>query len=146
MHGEIDVSALAGHRFPGGEYRVEHWENYLLTECTGADLLPDSMVHPVALFHVPIRGAGTSIAEMFELGKAESDLSIRIEYYNWEMFQPIFEDISYCVSGIVSSAQRLHDEEGRAYDRIEFVFETSKPGGDLVARTTLCWHYTRNTL
>ena len=53
---------------------MEHWENFLLTECTGAQLLPNGIVHPIALFHVPITGAGTSIAEMFSLGQAESDL------------------------------------------------------------------------
>ncbi len=64
---EADITGLAGHRFPGGFYTVAHWENFLLTECTGAQLLPHGMVHPVALFHVPIQGAGTSIAELFAL-------------------------------------------------------------------------------
>jgi hypothetical protein len=66
---ESATSSLVGHRFPGGSYQAEHWENFLLTECTGADLLPDGIVHPVALFHMPIIGAGTSIAEMFALGQ-----------------------------------------------------------------------------
>ena len=68
---EAEIEALVGHQFPGGEYTIEHWENFLLTECTGGELLPDGMVHPVALFHVPILGANTSIAEMFALGQAE---------------------------------------------------------------------------
>ena len=45
--------------------------------------MPNGMVHPVALFHVPMMGAKTSIAEMFELGQAESDLSVIPEYYEW---------------------------------------------------------------
>ena len=141
-----EISALAGYRFPGGEYLIPHWENYLLTECTGADLLPDSMVHPVALFHVPISGAGTSIAEMFALGKAESDLSIRPEDYDWEMFQPIYEDVNYRIGGRITSAERLYDQEDQAYDRIQFLFEMYHPDGELVARVTITWHYTRNTL
>lgn len=44
-----EIEALAGHTFPGGDYTVAHWENFLLTECTGADLLPDGSVHPAAL-------------------------------------------------------------------------------------------------
>ena len=66
------IEAQAGHRFPGGDYVIAHWENFLLTQCTGAELLPDGLAHPIALFHLPIAGAGTSIAEMFELGRAES--------------------------------------------------------------------------
>ncbi len=65
-----EIRALVGHQFPGGEYTIEHWGNFLLTQCTGANLVPDGMVHPVALFHVPILGSITSIAEMFALGQA----------------------------------------------------------------------------
>ena len=105
---EADITRLAGHRFPGGFYTVAHWENFLLTECTGAELLPDGMVHPVALFHIPIIGAGTSIAEMFALGQAESDLSIMIESYDWETFLPLREEMRYRVSGGITSARALH--------------------------------------
>ena len=142
---EADITALAGHRFPGGQYRIEHWENFLLTECTGAELLPAAQVHPVALFHVPIQGAGTSIAEMFSLGQAESDLSILIESYDWEMPRPIQESVLYRIEGRIDSARRCENEEGQTYDRVVFVFEMSDDEG-LTARTTITWHYTRNTL
>ena len=81
---EAEIRALTGHQFPGGHYTIAHWENVLLTGCTGADLLPGGLAHPAALFHLPIVGSGTSIAEMFALGQAESDLSIMIESYEWE--------------------------------------------------------------
>ena len=32
---EADLHALVGHRFPGGTRTIEHWENWLLTDCTG---------------------------------------------------------------------------------------------------------------
>lgn len=143
---EAEITAIAGHRFAGGQYTIEHWENFLLTECTGADLLPNGMVHPVALFHVPILGSGTSIAEMFALGQAESDLSIMIESYDWEMFIPLIEDTCYQVSGSVISAVRCHNERGQTYDRIQFCFEMHAPNKKLAARTTITWHYTRNML
>jgi hypothetical protein len=86
------IRSLVGHQFPGGKYTIAHWENYLLTDCTGAQQLPAGMAHPVALFHMPILGAKTSIAEMFELGQAESGVSIGIESYDWEFFQPLREE------------------------------------------------------
>jgi hypothetical protein len=142
---EADIKALNGYQFPGGEYCIEHWENFLLTDCTGAQLLPAGQVHPVALFHVPIQGSGTSIAEMFSLGQAESDLSILIESYDWEMFEPLREQLSYQLSGSITSAQRLYNEQGKPYDRIQFCFEVQH-AKSLIARTTITWHYTRNTL
>ena len=143
---EAEITAVAGHQFAGGTYTIEHWENFLLTECTGAELLPNGMAHPVALFHVPIIGAGTSIAEMFALGQAESDLSITIESYDWEFFEPLLEETCYQVSGAVVSAQRCLDGEDRTYDRLQFCFELHTPEQKLAARTTITWRYTRNTL
>lgn len=143
---EAEIQAITGHRFAGGHYTIAHWENFLLTECTGAELMPDGIAHPVALFHVPIIGSGTSIAEMFALGQAESDLSITIESYDWEMFEPLREETRYAVSGSVVSAERCLDDKERIYDRIQFCFELHSPEQALVARTTITWHYTRNTL
>jgi hypothetical protein len=143
---EEDIVALAGSRFPGGHYTVAHWENALLTECTGAELLPGGMVHPVALFHLPIMGAGTSIAEMFALGQAESDLSILIESYDWETFRPLYEETRYRVGGSIVSAERRKNDEGKFYDRVQFCFEVRQPDDTLAARTTITWHYTRDTL
>ncbi len=117
-----------------------------LTQCTGAELLPDGLAHPIALFHLPIAGAGTSIAEMFELGRAESDLSIMIESYDWETFRPLYEETRYRVEGSIVSAERQQNDEGNPYDRIRFCFEVHEPDDTLAARTTITWHYTRNTL
>lgn len=140
-----EIEALRGHRFPGGSYRIAHWENVLLTGCTGAELLPDGIAHPSVLFHLPIAGSGTSIAEMFALGQAESDLSIMIESYEWEFFQPIREETDYRVEGGIESSERIIKQD-REYDRIQFCFEVSLESGEPVARSTVTWHYTRNTL
>lgn len=138
---EESVKEIIGHQFPGGDYLIAHWENFLLTECTGAQALPDGLAHPVALFHMPILGAGTSIAEMFELGQATSVFSIGIESYEWEIFSPLREDVNYSVGGQILDARRVVDEK-RTYDRIVFRFDL-KFEDEPVARTTVIWHYNR---
>ena len=140
---EQELAAIVGHEFPGGVYAIAHWENVLLSSCTGVEPLPGGIVHPVALFHVPILGARTSIAEMFALGKAASDFSIGIESYDWEMFAPLREDERYAVSGTIVSAERRADPQGAAFDRIQFQFEIAHPDKSLAARTTITWHYRR---
>ena len=100
----------------------------------------------IALFHIPIIGAGTSIAEMFALGQAESDLSIMIESYDWETFIPLLEEMTYKVNGGITSAERCKNNDGKTYDRIQFCFELHNPAGERVARTTITWHYTRDIL
>ena len=139
---EDEIQAIVGFKFPGGDYLIEHWENFLLTECTGAELLPGGIVHPVALFHVPIAGSGTNLKEMFTLGKAASDFSINIESYDWEIFSPLYEDKRYGITGEVLSATRITDSQNRIHDRIQFQFEV-KDDLELVARTTITWLYAR---
>jgi hypothetical protein len=138
------VESIEGYQFPGGIYTIEHWENFLMTECTGSQLMQNGVVHPVALFHVPIIGSGTSIAKMFALGQAESDLSISIESYDWEIHHPLEEDVAYRVNGSVVSVERRQNEHGHDYDRIQFRFEMTEPDGELAARTTIIWHYARS--
>ena len=60
----------------------------------------------MVLFHMPILGSKTTISEMFALGQAESDFSIGIESYDWEMFVPLKEDVPYSISGKIVSADR----------------------------------------
>ncbi len=138
-----EVRALLGHSFTGGVYNIAHWENFLLTECTGAEPLPDGLAHSVALFHVPILGANTTIKEMFTLGWAESDFSIGIESYDWEIFQPLQEETPYRITGEVSAADRCADGRG-VFDRIQFRFGLSDPDNRLSARSTITWHYRRS--
>ncbi len=132
-----------GHEFPGGKYTVAHWENFLLTECTGGEQLPEGMVHPVVMFHMPILGAGTSIADMFALGQAESDYSIGIESYDWEFFGTLEEDVEYSISARVTEADRRRSGD-RVYDRIQFQFDVADPDGTVRARSTITWTYGRS--
>ena len=136
------IRALVGHKFPGGHYTIAHWENFLLTECTGAEPLPDGLAHPVALFHMPILGANTSIAEMFALGEAKHDASIGIESYDWEFFQALKEEHNYRIDAEITEADRVEDGD-RLYDRIQFRFDLKDDAGQPAARTTITWHYNR---
>jgi hypothetical protein len=135
---EDQLTALVGHRFSGGTYRIEHWENWLLTDCTGREPLPDGLVHPIVLFHVPILGVGTSITELFELGGVTGPGSVGLEGYDWEYFGPLHEDVEYRMEGGVVDARRLTLDDGSVIDK--FAFEISLFDGDrMAARITNRW-------
>jgi hypothetical protein len=140
---EATMVALIGHKFPGGTRRIEHWENWLLTDCTGIEQLPDGLVHPVSLFHVPIQGAGTSIADLFELGHVEGAGSVGLDGYDWEYFGPLQEEVDYAVEGSVLEVERMTAPSGKLYDRFVFSIEMRSPDGVLVARVTNHWRFRR---
>lgn len=143
MMTEAELHALIGHRFPGGTYRVAHWENWLLTDCTGRAPMPADVVHPVVLFHAPILGAGTSIAELFRLGHAAGAGSVGLEGYDWEYFVPLREDIDYRVGGGIVEAERTTSDAGAIVDRVAFQIELHD-GDTLAARVTNRWKFRRD--
>lgn len=137
------LSALIGHRFPGGTYRVAHWENWLLTDCTGREPMPDDLVHPIVLFHAPILGAGTSIAELFRLGGASGvGGSVGLLGYDWEYLAPLREDIDYRVDGGIVAADRDESTDGAVHDDVAFCIELFSDGA-VVARVTNRWRFRR---
>ena len=140
---EADALALVGHRFPGGTYRIAHWENFLLTDCTGAEQLADGLAHPIVLFHAPILGARTSIAELFALGGARGAGSVGLEGYDWEYLQPLREEVEYRVEGGISSVERKTSADGRVYDAVAFTIELFDADGAVVARVTNRWQFRR---
>ena len=140
---EDELHDLVGHRFPGGTRVIERWESFLLTDCTGRDQLPDGRVHPVALFHVPIQGAGTSIGELFALGGVEGAGSVGLDGYDWEYAGPLREGVEYRFEGGVVEVERLEDDAGRTYDRFVFSIEVTEPDGAFAARITNHWRLRR---
>jgi hypothetical protein len=140
---EEELRALVGHRFPGGTRCIEHWENFLLTDATGADPLPDGLAHPAHLFHVPIDGAGMTIADLFTLGRAESDASITIDYYEWELLQPLREGVRYGVEGGVIEYARSGGGEAATVDSLTFEIEMKDEQREPAARVCFRWHFWR---
>lgn len=140
-----ELTSLIGRRFAGGRYTVAHWENWLLTDCTGADQLPDRLVHPIALFHAPILGARTSIAELFAMFQVSGPGSVSLLGYDWEYVAALAEDTEYrCEGGIVSAERHIADD-GRVSDTMAFQVELRDDSGELVARITNRWRFNRGT-
>ena len=136
---------ILGYRFPGGRYTIAHWENFLLTDCTTAEQLPDRLVHPVALFHVPILGSGINIAKLFEVCGAEGAGSVGLDGYDWEYFSPPRIETEYDVQGSIVHWEHMVDDKGNAYDAMKFSIELRDVANSnaLVARVTNSWRFRR---
>ena len=144
MLSEAELHTLVGHRFPGGTYTVAHWENFLLTDCTAREPMTADLVHPIALFHVPILGSGTSIAELFRLGGGDGQAgSVTLLGYDWEYLKPLREQWPYRVEGGVVRAERSIDAGVVDHDDITFEIELFEPDGELAARVTNQWRFLR---
>jgi hypothetical protein len=138
------MRALVGHRFAGGEYRIEHWENFLLSEATGVPPLPDALAHPVHLFHVPIAGAGITIGELFALAESDRAAPVSIDYYDWRIVRPLREGETYRLEGgITEHARREADANGGCADSFTYEIDVRDDSGEIAAHVAFRWHFWR---
>lgn len=140
---KASMQRLVGHRFPGGTYRIEHWENFLLSEATGIAPLPDALAHPVHLFHVPINGVGTSITELFQLAEVDRAAPVSIDYYDWTIHTPIRERETYTLKGGIAAYDRTESEGAPTVDSFTYEIDVLSEEGQLVAEVAFRWHYWR---
>ena len=140
---ETAMRALVGHRFPGGRYRVEHWENFLLSEATGIQPLPDGLAHPAHLFHVAINGVGTSITQLFQLAEAGPGTQVSPDYYDWRIKQPLREDESYSLAGGITDFTRSVREGSPTRDSFLYEIDLDDAAGARVAEVAFRWHFWR---
>ncbi len=139
-----EIAALVGHRFAGGERKVEHWENWLLTDCTQRPPMSGGRLHPVVLFHVPIQAASTSIGEIFSICGGGAAGSVTLLGYEWDFLAPLIEDVVYRGDGGIVDANRCRDSSGVIlHDDICFVIELLDPTDRTVARVTTRWRFLR---
>ena len=137
------MMSLVGHKFPGGKRTIAHWENFLLTDCTTSPQLSNGLAHPIALFHIPIQGAQSSIAELFELGKVKDVGTVGLDGYDWEYFQPLREEVEYMCEGEIIEVERRLTDSGKVYDRFVFCIELFDDENQPVARATSYWRLRR---
>ena len=138
-----DARSHIGHQFPGGAYRIAHWENWLLTDCTGAEPLPDKLVHPIALFHAPILGSGISITELFALFNVTGMGGVSLVGYDWEYFQPLQEDVDYQCDGRVITVERGDTTPTGWTETMAFQIDMLDHDHQPVARVTNTWRFHR---
>ncbi len=140
---EEAMQSLVGHRFPGGSYRIEHWENFLLSDATGIDPLPDGLAHPAHLFHVAINGVGTSITALFNLAGSRLGEPVSIDYYDWQILQPLREDETYSLTGGISDYSRRAREGKPTVDSFTYEIDLDDERGAPVAKVAFRWHFWR---
>jgi acyl dehydratase len=101
------------------------------------------LAHPVVLFHVPILGARTSIAEMFALaGVPAMGGAVGLLGYDWEYAEPLREEVTYRVDGGIVSADRHDTPGGAMVDDVSFAIELTD-GDRLAARVLDRWRFRR---
>lgn len=140
-----EMQEVVGHRFPGGTYTIESWENVLMSDATGVAPLPDGIAHPALLFHVPLAGVGARVADVFELCHAESDEAVRAGEYRWILHRPLRVGVTYRMSGEFLGVERKQGRRGGVMDIVTHRIDLHDEAGTLAAATIGSWIFLRST-
>lgn len=125
--------------FPGSTFTISSSENFLLSDCTRVVDPDPHFVHPIALFHAPIQGVGTSIAELFQLADAGDPGSVGIWGYDWTIHQPLVVDRAYRCSGAITRREP-QSESDAPWELLEFTIDvTCAERGRPTARIANSW-------
>jgi hypothetical protein len=133
---EEEMQALRGRRLPGGSIMIERWENTLFCDVMGVAPAPDGLAHPAFLFHLPLRGAGITIAQILALGRAETEEAVRAGEYHWELHAPLRVDVPYRVTGSVASVERKRGRRAGLMDAVTFRIEMQREDDGTPVATT----------
>ena len=139
-----DMRALVGYRFPGGTYTIEHWENFLVHDVTGAGAPAGGLAHPVYAFNAPLAAMGMTYQEFFDLCRAESNEAIRAGGYDFEYHQPLREGTTYRVDGSILEVDRKRGKRAGIFDLVRFQLRMTDGDGEPALTATNEWIFLRS--
>ena len=130
---EHPLSALVGHRLPGGRYSLAPHENFLLHDALYST--PTPRPHPLAAFVAAQRGMGVSVAELFRLFESDIDDGPLLVECGLEFHRELTEATEYEVGGVIDAVERRTSRRIGDFDRITCRFTLTDPASGQVAAT-----------
>lgn len=125
------LTALVGHRFPGGEYAVEPWRAWLVAD-TALDTPDAARAHPLFAWLAGIGGWGTSWDDFFALFGADADDGPMFGEHETVLHRPLRVGDRYQVSGEVVSVDRKTGRSTGVFDIVGYRL-SMHDGRELVA-------------
>ena len=134
-----------GHRFPGGEVTVPHWENWLFCDAVLADHpahrnaeaaaqlgYPAPVVHPGLVYFACVRGAGITFADIFRLMDFDENDGPMFGEQRIDFVAPMFEGFEYQAAGEITSVVRKEGRRAGAFDIVAFEIRLAREGSTVV--------------
>jgi hypothetical protein len=130
-----DLAGLIGHELPGGRFRFEAYEDWMMRDVVHADREWSPELHPLSIFAALQRSMGMTLAEFFRLCGAEADEGPMLGDTGIDILTPVLIDHEYSVRATVTDAQRKVGKKAGTIDIVHLTVECSESdGGPVVAR------------
>ncbi|MEM8682193.1 MAG: hypothetical protein AAGF72_02115 [Pseudomonadota bacterium] len=140
-----DYSALAGFRFPGGDYRIQPHRHWLACDAIGADPRAfTDVAHPLFVYYAAVGGMGMSLESLFDLCGAGPDTpQPMLGETSLEIDTPLRVGETYRVSGTIEEVRRRSGQRIGSMDLITAVFVLQQADGKAQARCRIVFVFPR---
>ncbi|MCP3976709.1 MAG: hypothetical protein GY720_19665 [bacterium] len=138
------MESLVGWTFPGGEFTIEAWENFLLYDVTVGPPPRHGFGHPIYAFHAPLAGMGISYQEFFDVCHAEAPDKIRAGEYDFIYNKPLQEGVTYAISGEIEHVERKRGNRAGLFDLVKFRLDMTEPDGTVACSAGNSWIFLRD--
>jgi len=137
------MEALVGWKFPGGDFSIEGWENFLLHDIAMAPAPRHGFGHPIYAFHAPLAAMGLTYAEFFDFCHAETHDRIRAGEYDFVFNEPLREGVTYEISGEIEHVERKRGARAGLFDLVRFRLDMTDPEGVVACSAINSWIFLR---
>lgn len=118
MLSERELSALVGHRMPGGRARIEPYTDWLVRDVVGAPQRApgDDVVHPAVAFLLAQGNVGMELEEVFALFGARSQDGPMLGEWSVDFARPLRTGVDYDVTCTVGQVRRTRGARTGVFD------------------------------
>ena len=120
MISEEELQSKVGYRFPGGEYLLEPYKNWLTNDVVGAKNGDNGLAHPMFCYYAALNSMGLSLEEFFAIFDATSDDGVMFGEAEIELKRAMTPGSTYSVSGQVTAVQRKKSKKLGTFDLVDF--------------------------
>jgi hypothetical protein len=128
--------ALVGHRFPGATVRIEPYEAWLGHEAMNVPHRNDGVLDPLWILVVGLRGMGTGIAGVIQLGRPGPGGSVLFGGLEIEQHVPLRAGADYRVTGAITGVERHTGKRAGMFDQVDFTLDIRDQAGARQARVS----------
>ncbi|HAQ23020.1 MAG: hypothetical protein CL467_07440 [Acidimicrobiaceae bacterium] len=120
MISEEELQSKVGYRFPGGEYLLEPYKNWLTNDVVGARNNDNDLAHPMFCYYAALNSMGVSLEELFAIFDATSEDGVMFGEAEIELKRAMKPGSTYVISGQVTAAQRKKSKKLGTFDLVDF--------------------------
>lgn len=115
-----ELQSIVGRTFPGGQYTIESYIDWLVHDVVESGRRDGATAHPLFGFIATLLGKGMSLDDLFAICGASAEDGPMFGEHETELHRPLAVGETYAVTGKFTSAERKQGQKVGTFDIVGF--------------------------